>query len=209
MFSCPALFSVLFILAQSITSAQEPKSAAAEKPRVDLGAYASDTYSNECLGFSFHMPAGWLAKSQGISGLARAIHQQGGGLNLLMIEQPKQGTFGNTIMLYATESKDQTPQDFVSNAVQAQIKHAPNKNQLLRDATVVEYGDRKFFRSDYKAALPYGGNSAYRSLVFTRFRNYLIGEMVNTGSEEELNRAVDSLRGISFRADTPNPSCEK
>ena len=197
------------IFATALALAQQSSPAAPAAPRFDSGQYANDTYSNDCLGFSFHMPAGWVAKSQGISGLARAIHQQGGGLNLLMIEQPKQGTFGNTIMLYATESKDQTPQDFVSHAVQAQIKHAPNKNQLLRDATVVEYGDRKFFRADYKAALPYGGTSAYRSLVFTRFRNYFIGEMVSTGSEEELNRAVDSLRGISFLADIPNPSCVK
>ena len=209
MFSRPALLSVLLILAQSIASPQEPKIAATQSPRFDRGAYASDTYSNDCLGFSFHMPAGWLAKSQGINGPARAIHQQGGGLGLLLIEQPKQGTFGNTITLYATEAKDQTPQEFVSKAVQAQIKRAPGKSQLLRDATVVEYGDRKFFRSDYSAALPYGGHSAYRSLVFTRFRNYFIGEMVSTGSEEELNHAVDSLRGISFLADTPNPSCEK
>jgi len=197
------------IFATAFALAQQSSPAATVAPRFDSGQYAHDTYSNDCLGFSFHMPAGWLAKSQGINGPARAIHQQGGGLGLLMIEQPKQGTFGNTITLYATEAKDQTPREFVSNAVQAQIKHAPDKNQLLRDATAVEYGDRKFFRSDYSATLPYGGHSAYRSLVFTRFRNYFIGEMVNTGSEEELNRAVDSLRGIAFLADTPNPSCEK
>jgi len=33
--------------------------------------------------------------------------------------------------------------------------------------------------------------------------------MVSTGSEEELDHAVDSLKGISFRADTPNRSCAK
>lgn len=199
---------VLGLLATALPFAQQPSPSAA--PRFDAGQYAHDTYSNECLGFSFRMPAGWLAKSQGISGLARAIHQQGGGLGLLMIEQPKQGTFGNTITLYATPVSDQNPdaRKFVSHAVQAQTKRAPDKNEVLRDTSAVEYGGKNFFRSDYKIKLPYGPD-AYRSLVFTRFRNYFIGEMVNAGSQEELDHAVDSLKGISFRDDTPNSSCVK
>ena len=144
-----------------------------------------------------------MAKSQGISGPARAIHQQGGGLGLLMIEQPKPGTFGNTITLYATAGSDQNEdaKEFVNHAIQAQTKHAPEKNEVLRDASALEYGSKKFFRSDYKAALPYG-HTAYRSFVFTHFRNYFIGEIVNTGSQAELDHAVDSLKGIPFREDT-------
>jgi len=201
---------LLTFLATALVFAQQAPPVAATAPRLDEGQYAHDTYSNECLGFSFHMPAGWLAKSQGINGLARAIHQPGGGLGLLMIEQPKQGTFGNTITLYATATTAQNadPKEFVTHAVQAQLKHAPDKNQVLRDTSAVEYGGKKFFRSDYKAALPYG-HDAYRSFVFTRFRNYFLGEMVNTGSQEELDHAVDSLKGISFREDVPNPSCAK
>jgi hypothetical protein len=79
----------------------------------------------------------------------------------------------------------------------------------VRDTTSTEYGGKRFFRADYKESLPFGNTTAYRSLVFTRFRNYFIGEMVNTSSEEELNNAVDSLNGISFREDVPNPSCVK
>ena len=200
---------VFLVLATALAFAQQTPPAATTAPRVDAGQYAHDTYSNECLGFSFHMPQGWLAKRQGISGPARAIHQAGGGLGLFMIEQPNQGTFGNTITLYATTANDKNgPKEFVSDAVQAQIKRAPEKNKLLRDTGLVEYGGKKFFRSDYKVSFSYG-RDAYRSLVFTRFRNYLIGEMVNTGSQEELNRAIDSLKGISFREDVPNPSCEK
>src|SRR5215813_13840046 len=144
--------------------AQQTPSATATEPRFDAGQYANDTYSNECLGFSFHMPSGWLAKSQGISGLARAIHEKGGGLGLLMIEQPKPGRFGNIISLYATETTAQhsDPKEFVSNAVQAQVKRAPNQGELVRDATSVEYGGRKFFRADYKAALPFGNTTAFR-----------------------------------------------
>ena len=202
--------TLLVVIATAVAFAQQPATAPTAAPRFDAGQYAHDTYSNECLGFSFHMPAGWLAKSQGINGLARAIHQQGGGLGLLMIEQPKQGTFGNTITIYATAATDQIAgaKEFVSHAVQTQTQHARDKNEVLRDASAVEFGGKKFFRSDYKAALPYG-HTAYRSFVFTRFRNYFIGEMVNTGSEEELNHAVDSLKGISFLEDTPNPSCVK
>ncbi len=191
-------------------AAQQSPPAAAAAPRVDAGQYMHETYTNECLGFSFHLPAGWLAKNQGINGPARAIHQAGGGLGLFMIEQPKQGTFGNTITLYATPANQQNadPKEFVSHAVQAQVKRAPDQNKLLRDTGAVEYGGKKFFRSDYKVSFSYGRDS-YRSLVFTRFRNYLIGEMVNAGSQEELNQAVDSLKGISFREDVHNPTCEK
>ncbi len=201
---------LLGFLATAFAFAQQSPPAATAGLRIDAGQYVHDTYSNECLGFSFHMPQGWLAKRQGISGPARAIHQVGGGLGLFMIEQPKQGTFGNTITLYATPVSDQNPdaKEFVSHAVEAQTKHAPDKNKVLRDTSVVEYGGKKFFRSDYKVSFPYGP-AAYRSLVFTRFRNYLIGEMVNAGSPEELNQAVDSFKGISFLADTPNPSCVK
>jgi hypothetical protein len=200
---------VFVILAQSIASAQEPKSAATETPRFDLGSYASDTYTNECLGISFHMPAGWLAKSQGVSGVSRAIHHPGGGLGLLMIEQPKPGTFGNTITLYAVAATDPkiAARDFVTNAVQTQISRVPDKNELLGDTSAVDYGGKHFFRSDYKATLPYG-HSAYRAFVFTQFRGYYVGEMVSTGSAEELNRAVDSLRGILFLEDVPNPKCK-
>jgi len=201
--------AILFCFLATAFAQQSPPAATAA-PRVDAGQFVHDTYSNECLGFSFHMPQGWLAKRQGISGPARAIHQVGGGLGLFMIEQPKQGTFGNTITLYATPVSDQNAdaKEFVSHAVQAQTKHAPDKNKVLRDTSVVEYGGKKFFRSDYKVSFSYGP-AAYRSLVFTRFRNYLLGEMVNTSSQEELNQAVDSLKGISFLADTPNPSCVK
>jgi len=201
---------LLAVLATTFGLAQQPPPTAATAPRVDAGQYAHDTYSNECLGFSFHMPQGWLAKRQGISGPARAIHQAGGGLGLFMIEQPKQGTFGNTITLYATPVSDQNAdaKEFVSHAAQAQTKRAPDKNKILRDTSVVEYGGKKFFRSDYKVSFSYGP-AAYRSMVFTRFRNYLLGEMVNASSQDELNQAVDSLKGIAFREDVPNPTCEK
>ena len=201
---------LLGFLATAFAFAQQSPPAATAALRIDAGQYAHDTYSNECLGFSFHMPQGWLAKRQGISGPARAIHQVGGGLGLFMIEQPKQGTFGNTITLYATPVNDQNAdaKEFVTHAVQAQTKRAPDKNKVLRDTSVVEYGGKKFSRSDYKVSFPYG-RDAYRSLVFTRFRNYILGEMVNAGSQEELNQAVDSLRGMSFREDAPNPLCEK
>jgi hypothetical protein len=156
---------ILVVFTTALAFAQQDPPAATTSPRFDSGQYAHDTYSNECLGFSFHMPEGWVAKSQGISGPARAIHQQGGGLGLLMIEQPKPGTFGNTITLYATAGSDQNEdaKEFVNHAIQAQTKHAPEKNEVLRAASALEYGSKKFFRSDYKAALPYGHTCTARS----------------------------------------------
>ena len=49
--------------------------------------------------------------------------------------------------------------------------------------------------------------ASFRSLVFTRFRDYYIGEMIEAASTEELDRAADSLKKISFREDVRDPKC--
>ena len=46
---------LLTFLATALVFAQQAPPVAATAPRLDEGQYAHDTYSNECLGFSFHM----------------------------------------------------------------------------------------------------------------------------------------------------------
>jgi hypothetical protein len=199
-----ALCSVLFDA--GLISAQQTPRDSAPPARYDAGVFANDTYTNECLGFSFPMPSGWLAKSQGISGIAKAIHLPGGGLNLLMIEHPKQGAFGNTITLYASPASEAlgSAKDFVTRAVQTQVTRNPQNNQILRETFAVDYAGKHFFRADYKAAQP---RASVRSFVFTRFRNYYLGEMIEAASPAELDSAADSLKRISFREDVPDPKC--
>ena len=150
------------------------------------------------MGISFTVPSGWLAKRQGFNGPSKAIHLPGGGLNLLMIEQPRQGTFGNTITLYAAPATDATgsAKDFVAHAVQTQVTRSPQTSELVRDTFPVDYAGKHFFRADCKTSKP---RAALRSMIFTRFRDYYIGEMVEAGSPAELDSAVDSLR-ISLSA---------
>jgi len=195
----------LVILLQGTGFAQQTASDSAPA-RFDTGVFENHTYINECLGFSFPLPAGWLAISQRINGPSKAIHVPGGGLGLLLIEQPKPGTFGNTIQLYALAATDPnvSTRDFVARAVQAQVTRNPVNNQLVRAASEVEYAGKHFFRSDYKSAKP---RASVRSLVFTRFRNYYVGEMIDAGSPEEVDSAADSLKKISFREDVPNAKC--
>lgn len=206
----------LVVLLQGVAFAQQaPPSDSAPAPRFDTGVFANSTYTNECLGFSFPVPTGWLATSQRINGPSKAIHIPGGGLGLLLIEQPKQGTFGNTLQVYALEVTDPnvSTKDFVSRAVQTQVTRNPENYQLLREASEVEYAGKHFFRSDYRSAKP---RASVRSLIFTRFRNYYVGEMIDAGSPAEVDSAADSLKKISFaktcrmqsvwRARTHNPS---
>jgi len=195
---CFAVLTTGFILAQQ--SADKPAGALT----YDAGVFANNAYTNECMGISFPVPSGWMAKR--INGPSKAIHLPGGGLNLLMIEQPRQGTFGNTITLYATPAihATESAKEFVTQAIQTQVTHNPQNNQLVRETFAVDYAGKHFFRADYKTTLP---RASLRSLIFTRFRDYYIGEMVEAGSAAELDKAVDSLKGISFREDVRDPKC--
>jgi hypothetical protein len=204
-FSLPFLLC-LVVLAGLLFAQQPPAGKATGAPRYDAGFFSNNTYTNDCMGISFLVPPGWLAKSQAFNGPSKAIHLPGGGLNLLMIEQPRQGTFGNTITLYASPATGATEsaKDFVTHAVQTQVTRSPQNNQLVRETFAVDYAGKHFFRADYKMILP---RASLRSLIFARFRDYYIGEMVEAGSAAELDKAVDSLKGISFREDVRDPKC--
>jgi hypothetical protein len=194
------------VLATGSVLAQQPESKPPAVPTYADGLFANNTYTNECMGISFTVPSGWLAKRQGFNGPSKAIHLPGGGLNLLMVEQPKQGTFGNTITLYAAPATEATgsAKDFVTHAVQTQVTRSPQNSEIVRETFPVDYAGKHFFRADYKTSKP---RATVRSLIFTRFRDYYIGEMVEAGSTAELDSAIDSLKKISFREDVRDPKC--
>jgi hypothetical protein len=193
------------LLTAGLAFGQHPANPQPAALAYDAGFFAHDTYTNECMGISFPVPSRWLAKSQGISGPSKAIHLPGGGLNLLMIENPNPGTFGNTITLFASPAPEAkgSAKGFVAHAIETQIKHSPQTN-LVRDTFPVDYAGKHFFRADFKTTMP---RASFRSLVFTRFRGYYIGEMIEAATSEELDRAADSLKNISFREDVRDPRC--
>jgi TonB family protein len=110
-------------------------------------------------------------------------------------------------LLTASAAGDQASnaQDSVLAAVHEQIK-AFRDSELVRDATVVDYGGLHFYRFDYKSLLG-GKMPEYFAYVYTKFRGYVIGETIQSGSPLGLDEAANSLQAISFQQDQINPKC--
>jgi TonB family protein len=196
---------LFFVLAMPILAVAQP--AAAEPPgtlHFENGVVANGTYSNECLGFALRIPAGWKI-DESITAGGKARRRSDKSLVLLFFRQ--EGNPVGRIILSASVSEDptSTAQDFVSSAVHEQIKASPDR-ELVRDASAVDYGGRHFYRADYKGLLG-GKEPLYFAYVYTKFRGYVIGETVVSGSPQGLDAAANSLQATSFQADQINPEC--
>ncbi|MFZ3340134.1 MAG: energy transducer TonB [Terriglobales bacterium] len=196
---------LLFAFALPLLATAQP---AANEPAGTLhfenGVIANGTYSNECLGFSLPIPAGWKIDESIIAG-GKARHRSEKSLVLLFLRQ--EGNPIGRIILSASVPDDETStaQDFVSSAVHEQIKASPDR-ELVRDTAPVDYGGQHFYRADYKGLLG-GKEPLYFAYVYTKFRGYVIGETVVSGSPQGLDAAANSLQPISFQQDEVNPKC--
>jgi TonB family protein len=193
------------LLTTVFTFAQQP---GADVPNVlafEHGTITNGVYSNECFGFSLPIPAGWEVNDAVTAG-GKARHRSDGSLVLLFLHQ--QGNLPGRIILSARNSTDHTgnTQEFVSDAVRAQVNSPTEKRELVRYTFAVDYGGRHFFRSDYKAVMP-DNIPLYLAYVYTEFRGYFIGETLAAPSPEGLDQAANSLRQISFREDEPKSKC--
>jgi TonB family protein len=167
------------------------------------GAITNGVYSNECLGFSLAIPAGWEVNSA-VTPDGKARRRSEKSLLLLFLQQ---GNSRNRILLGMQNADDQqTAQDFVTKAVKAQLNSPGEKRELVQDTFAVDYGTRHFFRSDYKAAMGEGA-ALYLTYIYTNFRHSMIGMTAAAGSPEELNQVADSLKAIAFKEDLVNPNC--
>jgi TonB family protein len=97
-------------------------------------------------------------------------------------------------------------QEFVSRSAREFVNGYPQGREMVRDAFPVIYGGREFFRADHKQTFS-STHVEYSAFAFTKFRGFFIGESLSAPSPQELDRAVDSLRGISFQDDQINPKC--
>jgi TonB family protein len=79
------------------------------------------------------------------------------------------------------------------------------REELVRETYAVDYGGKIFFRADYNQKL--NVRTPYKSLVFTKFRGFYIGEVLSAESSGALELAASSLNGISFGEDEPNSKC--
>jgi TonB family protein len=204
--------AVAGILASSFSLAQ-PASNPPEALELANGVIANGVYSNECLGFSLPIPAGWEmdTKVAGASGRAKPL--AGGGLTLFFLRPQGKPSDVSLIHLQAFDATAQagSVQEYVSRLVhqQAHSVHMEDgtliEKELVRDASPVDYGSRHFFRAEFNQS--FRGDTFYVGYVYTKFRGYFIGEELVAWSPEELNRAADSLLSISFREDERDPRC--
>jgi protein TonB len=175
--------------------------------RYDTGTLGQGRYANQCLGFTYVIPEGWdVSMIVGRDG--RAKHLPDGGLALLAIQQHTDAPPSNMIVLTAHDAtgQPQSTEDFVKNAVHSEVSGHAEGRELIREPFPVEYGGKKFFRSDYKQSFSNGVNS-FMSILETKFRGYYIGASLVAGSEEALDKATDSLGRTTFLDDQPNPAC--
>jgi len=220
--SCVFCTVAVGLLAAALTSAQQagndsPSTSSGALPNAssstltsstltfENGAIANGVYSNECFGLSLPIPAGWEV-NEAVSAGGKARHRSDKGLVLLFLNQ--QGKLPGRIILSAwdTAGRPGNAQDFVFNAVRAQISPIAEKRELVRATFAVDYGGRRFFRSDYKAPLR-DNIPLYMAYVYTGFRGYFIGETLAAASPEGLDEEANSLQQISFGEDQPNPKC--
>ena len=187
-------------------SSGAPSSGSSSTLSFEDGAIVNGVYSNECLGFSYPIPAGWQVNGATSGGKAKRLSYKSMGLLFL---QPEKGKLpGSRILLTARDAAGEkgTAEDFVTNAVSAQINSPTDHRELVRDTFAVFYGGKHFFRSDYKGVVP-DGAPLYFAYIYTEFRGYFIGVTLSSGTPEGLDEAAASLHEISFQEDQANPKC--
>jgi TonB family protein len=195
------------LLLSTFTFAQQPDT---NLPNIvslsfENGTLANGTCSNECLGLSLPVPAGWEVNEAVIAN-GRARHRSDQDLVLLFLRQQEKLSGRIVLSAFDASSHPGSAQTFVSDAVHAQVNSTTAKNELVRDTFAVNYGGRDFFRSDYKGLLG-DNNPMYFAYVYTQFRGYFIGETLAASSPGGLDKAANSLQAISFQQDEIDHQC--
>jgi hypothetical protein len=197
---------VVGIFVSALVCAQPPSIDLSDALYFENGTIANGIYSNECLGFSLPIPAGWNINTQAGHDDKAMPHQRG--LRLFVVDRPgpNASVIGIRIEMEAYDAvvEKATPQEYVSRI--AHTRNYAAERILLRDAYEVPYGGRQFFRADYKEDHGSIGTLFFAS-IFTQFRGHLVGETVTVHSPEELDQVAASLLGILFLEDRINPNC--
>ena len=204
---------VLGILGQALVFGQQPGTESPQTLSLNAGRIADGAYSNDCLGFSLPIPAGWEQDPKAASKDGKATHILGGGLTLFYLRQQANPSGLELIHLNAFDAagKSDSTQEFVSQLVHQQARSLHLKDgtviqkDLVRDASPVEYGGKPFFRAEFKQSDPSG--KFYVGTIYTKFRGYFIGGTFIARSPEELDKTFDALRAISFREDQRDTRC--
>jgi hypothetical protein len=201
---------VLFVIAMmsfvSILATAQPSGSVRSSPHTyENGFIKERIYTNECLGFSYQIPAGWEINPLfgGANGKARNV---GGWLQVLSLRRPNNNLGSISLEATSAAGKGANPQDFVFSQVEKVMDAPAVGRELIANAFSVEYSDRPFSRADYKGLPGYSGTS-YTSLVYTKFRGFFVGAIITADSPKDLDQAADSLRGFLFGKDQVDPNC--
>jgi TonB family protein len=178
-------------------------------PAFDHGTIATGFYINQCLGFSYPIPEGWVVNSD-VLGTAPGIakHQPGGGLILLVVDQHTSRPFFNRMVLSATNASAMTLDTpaFVSGFVHAPINNDQlGTRKILKEAFAIDLGGKHFFRTDFTDVRSEA--TLYKTYLSTKFRGYFLSWTIVTGSAEELETAANSLQKLVFYQDQADPNC--
>lgn len=204
---------VVGILFQGLAFGQQSGNGSSDTLSLNSGKIVGGVYSNECLGFSMPIPAGWEMDTTVVGTDAKAKHIAGGGLTLLYLRPQGKPSGVEFIHLIALDATGQagSVQDYVSRLVHQQAHSLRLEDgtliqkELIRDASPVSHGGKHFFRSEFKQSVR--GDTFYVGFVYTKFRGYFLGEDFVARSPEELDKTADSLLGISYREDERNSRC--
>jgi len=204
---------VLGVLVQAAVFAQQPGNESSGTLSLNNGKIINNIYSNECLGFSLPIPAGWEMDTKVVGTDARAKHIAGGGLTLLYLRPLGKPSGVEFIHLSALDATGQAAsvKEYVSKLVHWQAHSVRFEDgtfvqkKLIRDASPVDYGGKRFFRAEFKQSVR--GDTFYVGFIYTGFRGYFLGEEFVARTPSELDKTADSLLGISFREDERNSRC--
>jgi hypothetical protein len=124
--------------------------------------------------------------------------------------EPSEVSIIHLIAVDAT-GRAQSAQDYVSDLAHQKARSVRMEDgtflqrDLVRDATVVDYGGKHFFRAEFKQTVH--GDATYVGSIYTKFRGYFLGEDFVARTPEEPDKIADTLRGISFREDERDSRC--
>ena len=181
----------------------------AEAPKQHLSAADGDLregkYSNPCLGFTYPIPTDWtIPVGENIPGKdGKAQTTPGGGLILLMLDHRSSLQSGERIVISALEllGSQLTAEQYVSKIVAVDRTKA-DENPI---PGTVELNGRTFSKTFYR--VEQNGTVGYKAMVATEFRGYFLGWTVLGTNLAAVNRAIDTLNGVSFAEDQPDPRC--
>ena len=141
-------FTAIAVLTSALVWAQQPSNSSTAEA-FENGSIANNVYTNDCLGFSLAIPAAWRLNTQFLGADGKARHL-GGQLVLLLLDQHKEGSFGNRIVLIARDASGSVPgpEEFVSKSLHVQLDANREHRQMVKDTYPVDYGGKIFFRAD-------------------------------------------------------------